>query len=81
MANLATRAGVEGRLLRVHTPLIGLSKAEIVKLGRRLGVDYRIVELLRSDAGRALRTACVYPQGEGVQGGGGGRPSEAVKLS
>jgi 7-cyano-7-deazaguanine synthase len=40
MANLATRAGVEGRRLRVHTPLIGLTKAEIVKLGQRLGVDY-----------------------------------------
>jgi 7-cyano-7-deazaguanine synthase len=40
MANLATRAGVEGRHLRVHTPLIGLTKAEIVKLGQRLGVDY-----------------------------------------
>ena len=40
MANLATRAGVEGRRLRIHTPLIGLSKAEIVKLGQRLGVDY-----------------------------------------
>jgi 7-cyano-7-deazaguanine synthase len=42
MANLATRAGVEGRRLRVHTPLIGLTKAEIVKLGQRLGVDYGI---------------------------------------
>lgn len=40
MANLATRAGVEGRRLRIHTPLIGLGKAEIVKLGQRLGVDY-----------------------------------------
>jgi 7-cyano-7-deazaguanine synthase len=40
MAALATRAGVEGRRLRVHTPLIGLTKAEIVKLGERLGVDY-----------------------------------------
>jgi 7-cyano-7-deazaguanine synthase len=40
MANLATRAGVEGRRLRVHTPLIRLSKAEIVKLGNRLGVEY-----------------------------------------
>jgi 7-cyano-7-deazaguanine synthase len=40
MANLATRAGIEGRRLRVHTPLIGLTKAEIVKLGQRLGVDY-----------------------------------------
>ena len=40
MANLATRAGVEGRRLTVHTPLISLSKAEIVALGTRLGVDY-----------------------------------------
>ncbi len=40
MANLATRAGVEGRRLRIHTPLISLSKAEIVKLGNRLGVEY-----------------------------------------
>ncbi len=40
MANLATRAGLEGRRLRIHTPLIGLTKAEIVKLGQRLGVDY-----------------------------------------
>jgi 7-cyano-7-deazaguanine synthase len=40
MANLATRAGVEGRRLRIHTPLISLSKAEIVNLGTRLGVDY-----------------------------------------
>ncbi len=42
MANLATRAGVEGRRLRVHTPLISLSKAEIVKLGTGLGVDYAL---------------------------------------
>jgi 7-cyano-7-deazaguanine synthase len=42
MANLATRAGVEGRRLRIHTPLISLSKAEIVKLGTRLGVEYAL---------------------------------------
>jgi 7-cyano-7-deazaguanine synthase len=41
MANLATRAGVEGRQsLKIHTPLIALSKAEIICLGRSLGVDY-----------------------------------------
>jgi 7-cyano-7-deazaguanine synthase len=40
MANLATRAGIEGRGLTVHTPLIGLSKAQIVALGTRLGVEY-----------------------------------------
>jgi 7-cyano-7-deazaguanine synthase len=42
MANLATRAGVEGRRLRIHTPLIGLTKAEIVALGQRLGVDFGV---------------------------------------
>ena len=41
MANLATRTGVEGTtLLRVHTPLLHLSKAEIIRLGLSLGVDY-----------------------------------------
>ena len=41
MANLATRTGVEGTtLLRVHTPLLHLSKAEIIRLGISLGVDY-----------------------------------------
>jgi 7-cyano-7-deazaguanine synthase len=41
MANLATRAGVEGRTrVKIHTPLIRLSKAEIVKLGHELGLDY-----------------------------------------
>jgi 7-cyano-7-deazaguanine synthase len=42
MANLATRAGVEGGRLRIHTPLISLSKAEIVRLGARLGVEYSL---------------------------------------
>jgi 7-cyano-7-deazaguanine synthase len=54
MANLATRAGVEGRRLRVHTPLIELSKAEIVRLGNRLGVDY------------ALTWSCYDPTPEGA---------------
>jgi 7-cyano-7-deazaguanine synthase len=41
MANLATRAGVEGRqLLKIHTPLIALTKAEIIRKGIELGVDY-----------------------------------------
>jgi 7-cyano-7-deazaguanine synthase len=43
MANLATKAGVEGRLrLRIHTPLISMTKAEIIRTGLRLGVDYRL---------------------------------------
>jgi len=41
MANLATKASVEGRLrVRIHTPLIQLSKAEIVKLGRELSLNF-----------------------------------------
>jgi 7-cyano-7-deazaguanine synthase len=41
MANLATRAGVEGRTkIQIHAPLIWLSKAEIVKLGATLGVEF-----------------------------------------
>jgi 7-cyano-7-deazaguanine synthase len=41
MANLATKAGVEGRQsLKIHTPLIALSKAEIIRKGIALGVDY-----------------------------------------
>jgi 7-cyano-7-deazaguanine synthase len=40
MANLATRAGVEGQRFRVQAPLIRLTKAEIIREGVRLGVDY-----------------------------------------
>ena len=43
MANLATKAGVEGRIrLRIRAPLIALTKAEIIKTGLRLGVDYSL---------------------------------------
>jgi 7-cyano-7-deazaguanine synthase len=42
MANLATRAGVEGERLNIHTPLIALSKAQIITRGLELGVDYSI---------------------------------------
>lgn len=40
LAQLATKAGVEGRSFKVHTPLIDLSKADIVRRGTALGVDY-----------------------------------------
>lgn len=40
MANLATRAGVEGNHLSIHVPLIEMSKADIIRAGVRLGVDY-----------------------------------------
>jgi 7-cyano-7-deazaguanine synthase len=43
MASLATKAGVEGRqALKIHTPLIALSKAQIVAKGIELGVDYAL---------------------------------------
>lgn len=43
LANLATRAGVEGTTrFRVHTPLISLSKSEIIRLGASLGVDFAL---------------------------------------
>jgi 7-cyano-7-deazaguanine synthase len=40
LARLATRAGVEGAPLRIHAPLLALSKAEIIKLGVSMGLDY-----------------------------------------
>ena len=42
MANLATRRGIEGHPLQIHTPLIDLTKAEIVSRGIALGVDYSL---------------------------------------
>jgi 7-cyano-7-deazaguanine synthase len=42
LANLATKAGVEGHRMRLHAPLIDLSKAEIIRKGRALSVDYGI---------------------------------------
>ncbi len=42
MANLATQAAVEGARLDIHTPLLHLSKAEIIKAGHELGVDYSL---------------------------------------
>lgn len=42
LANLATKAGVEGDRFRVHAPLIDMSKAQIIREGVRLGVDYSL---------------------------------------
>ncbi|WP_078120902.1 7-cyano-7-deazaguanine synthase QueC [Thiosocius teredinicola] len=42
LANLATKAGVEGQHFKVHAPLIELSKADIIQVGTRLGVDYSL---------------------------------------
>lgn len=55
MANLATKAAIEGSHLALHAPLLRLSKAEIIKLGVQLGVDYALtVSCYQADAdGRA----------------------------
>jgi len=55
LANLATKAAVEGRRLHLHTPIIELSKAEIISRGLKLGVDYALtVSCYQADAeGRA----------------------------
>jgi 7-cyano-7-deazaguanine synthase len=42
LANLATRAGLEGACFRIHAPLLSLSKAEIIQRGISLGVDYSL---------------------------------------
>lgn len=44
LANLATKAGVEGRGFTIHAPLIRMTKAEIIKEGIRLGVDYGLTQ-------------------------------------
>jgi 7-cyano-7-deazaguanine synthase len=42
MANLATKAGVEGNKLTVHAPLIDMTKGQIIKAGLKIGVDYSV---------------------------------------
>lgn len=55
LAQLATKAGVEGARFRIHTPLIALSKSEIIQAGARLGVDYGLTVSCyqADDTGRA----------------------------
>ncbi len=54
MANLATRAGIEGRGVRIRTPLVDLTKAEIIRLGSSLGADF------------SLTSSCYDPTVHGV---------------
>lgn len=54
MANLATRAAVEGQRLTIHTPIIALTKAAIIRQGVALGVDY------------ALTVSCYQASDEGL---------------
>ena len=54
LANLATKAAVEGTRLTLHTPIIDLAKADIIKRGLALGVDY------------GLTVSCYQPAGDGA---------------
>ncbi|MDK9725835.1 MAG: 7-cyano-7-deazaguanine synthase QueC [Sterolibacteriaceae bacterium MAG5] len=59
MANLATKAAVEGHRLAIHAPLIDLSKADIIRKGRDLGVDYGLtVSCYQADAEGQACGAC-----------------------
>jgi 7-cyano-7-deazaguanine synthase len=59
MANLATKAGVEGTSrVKIHTPLLQMTKAEIIKTGLKLGLDY------------AMTWSCYDPLGDGRACGG-----------
>jgi 7-cyano-7-deazaguanine synthase len=53
MAHLATKAGVEGGKMTIHTPLIDLTKSEIIQTGTELGVDY------------SMTVSCYQADGEG----------------
>ena len=58
LANVATKAGVEGRRFTIHKPLIAMSKADIIREGQRLGVDF------------GLTHSCYDPTPEGLACGG-----------
>ena len=62
MANLATRAGVEGRTrLKIHTPLIALTKAGIVKLAHELGVPFGLTHSCYDPARAAAPAGSAMP--------------------
>ncbi len=54
LANLATRSAIEGTRVHIRAPLVALSKADIIRLGRSLGVDY------------SLTTSCYDPDADGA---------------
>jgi len=54
LANVATRAGIEGQSLRIHAPLLELTKADIIRLGMQHGVDYGVT------------VSCYQPTGHGL---------------
>ena len=58
LANVATKAGMEGKSFKIHAPLIQMSKAQIIREGIKLGVDY------------SLTTSCYDPSTDGLACGG-----------
>lgn len=84
LAHLATKAGVEGRSFRIHAPLIALGKADIIRQGLRLGIDYSItLSCYRPDAaGRACGRcdACRF-RSEGFRVAGVPDPTRYVVVS
>ncbi len=59
MANLATKAATEGNAMRIHAPLIDLSKAEIIRHGTLLGIDYGLtVSCYQADAAGSACGIC-----------------------
>ena len=81
LANLATKAGVEGQGLRVHAPLMAMSKADIVREGVRLGVDFgaTVSCYQADDQGRACgRCDACRLRAEGVRTAGVPDPTRYV---
>ncbi len=83
MANLATRAGVEGAAIKIHTPLIHLSKAMIIQRGMDLGIDYAVTISCYDpdEQGRACGhcDAC-YLRREGFRQAGFSDPTRYVTI-
>jgi 7-cyano-7-deazaguanine synthase len=81
LANVATKAGVEGRPLRIRTPLVNMSKADIIRAGTILGVDYSLTVSCyqADDAGRACgRCDSCYLRREGFINAGVADPTRYI---
>jgi 7-cyano-7-deazaguanine synthase len=79
LANLATRAGVEGERFQVRAPLIQMSKAEIIRTGTELGVDYALtVSCYQADENGAACGVCdsCRLRAEGFQSAGVTDPTQ-----
>jgi len=82
LANLATKAGVEGHRFKIHTPLIQLTKAQIIQQGLRLGVDYsRTISCYQPNSEGAACGVCdaCRLRAEGFQALGGADPTRYVQ--